>query len=77
MENHIDIKGLRVAVTGGTSGLGLALVQYAHAAEPLALWDVWTCIAASRLVPPAAEYVPVMGLRAGASVAEPRCASSM
>jgi NAD(P)-dependent dehydrogenase (short-subunit alcohol dehydrogenase family) len=27
MENHIDIKGLRVAVTGGTSGLGLALVR--------------------------------------------------
>jgi len=27
MENHIGIKGLRVAVTGGTSGLGLALVR--------------------------------------------------
>src|SRR5262245_6572377 len=27
MENHIDINGLRVAVTGGTSGLGLALVR--------------------------------------------------
>jgi NAD(P)-dependent dehydrogenase (short-subunit alcohol dehydrogenase family) len=27
MENHIDIKALRVAVTGGTSGLGLALVR--------------------------------------------------
>ena len=27
MENRIDIKGLRVAVTGGTSGLGLALVR--------------------------------------------------
>ena len=27
MENHTDIKGLRVAVTGGTSGLGLALVR--------------------------------------------------
>src|SRR5262245_44539365 len=27
MENHIDIRGLRVAVTGGTSGLGLALVR--------------------------------------------------
>lgn len=27
MQNHIDIKGLRVAVTGGTSGLGLALVR--------------------------------------------------
>jgi NAD(P)-dependent dehydrogenase (short-subunit alcohol dehydrogenase family) len=27
MENHIVLKGLRVAVTGGTSGLGLALVR--------------------------------------------------
>jgi NAD(P)-dependent dehydrogenase (short-subunit alcohol dehydrogenase family) len=27
METHIDIKGLRVTVTGGTSGLGLALVR--------------------------------------------------
>ena len=27
MKNHIDIRGLRVAVTGGTSGLGLALVR--------------------------------------------------
>ena len=27
MENHIGMKGLRVAVTGGTSGLGLALVR--------------------------------------------------
>src|SRR5215470_2196050 len=27
METNIDFKGLRVAVTGGTSGLGLALVR--------------------------------------------------
>jgi len=27
MRNAIDLKGLRVAVTGGTSGLGLALVK--------------------------------------------------
>jgi NAD(P)-dependent dehydrogenase (short-subunit alcohol dehydrogenase family) len=27
METRIDLEGLRVAVTGGTSGLGLALVQ--------------------------------------------------
>jgi NAD(P)-dependent dehydrogenase (short-subunit alcohol dehydrogenase family) len=27
METDIDLKGLRVAVTGGTSGLGLALVR--------------------------------------------------
>src|SRR5262245_62229808 len=27
MENHIVLEGLRVAVTGGTSGLGLALVR--------------------------------------------------
>jgi len=27
MEPNIDLKGLRVAVTGGTSGLGVALVR--------------------------------------------------
>ena len=27
METDIDLKGLRVAVAGGTSGLGLALVR--------------------------------------------------
>src|SRR5262245_28559009 len=27
METNVDLKGLRVAVTGGTSGLGLALVR--------------------------------------------------
>jgi len=27
METTVDLKGLRVAVTGGTSGLGLALVR--------------------------------------------------
>ena len=27
MPTNIDLKGLRVAVTGGTSGLGLALVR--------------------------------------------------
>jgi len=27
MENNVEIKGLRVAITGGTSGLGLALVR--------------------------------------------------
>src|SRR5262245_16340182 len=27
MKSHIDFTGLRVAVTGGTSGLGLALVR--------------------------------------------------
>jgi NAD(P)-dependent dehydrogenase (short-subunit alcohol dehydrogenase family) len=27
MPNHFDLRGLRVAVTGGTSGLGLALVR--------------------------------------------------
>ena len=27
MSSHTDLQGLRVAVTGGTSGLGLALVQ--------------------------------------------------
>ena len=27
MPNDIDLRGLRVAVTGGTSGLGLALVR--------------------------------------------------
>ena len=25
--NNIDLKGMRIAVTGGTSGLGLALVR--------------------------------------------------
>ena len=27
MPNDIDLRGLRIAVTGGTSGLGLALVK--------------------------------------------------
>ena len=27
MLNNIDLKGMRIAVTGGTSGLGLALVR--------------------------------------------------
>src|SRR5271166_4206389 len=27
MQSNIDLKGLRIAVTGGTSGLGLALVK--------------------------------------------------
>ena len=27
MLNNIDLKGMRVAITGGTSGLGLALVR--------------------------------------------------
>ena len=30
MSSHTDLQGLRVAVTGGTSGLGLALVQRAQ-----------------------------------------------
>jgi NAD(P)-dependent dehydrogenase (short-subunit alcohol dehydrogenase family) len=35
MPNANDLKGLRIAVTGGTSGLGLALVRRlsAHAAR--------------------------------------------
>ena len=35
MRKHTDFNGLRVAVTGGTSGLGLALVRqfYAHGAN--------------------------------------------
>ena len=32
MSSHTDLQGLRVAVTGGTSGLGLALVQRLKAA---------------------------------------------
>jgi S-adenosylmethionine:tRNA ribosyltransferase-isomerase len=63
---------LRVAFDGGPDAIwaGLARhgrpVQYAHLAQPLALWDVWTRIAALPVAfePPSAGFVLDWGLLA-------------
>ena len=49
--------GKREAVLGGIARHGQP-IQYAHAAEPLALWDVWTRIAANPVAfePPSAGF---------------------
>jgi S-adenosylmethionine:tRNA ribosyltransferase-isomerase len=49
--------GAREAVLGGIARHGRP-IQYAHVAEPLALWDVWTRIAANPVAfePPSAGF---------------------
>jgi S-adenosylmethionine:tRNA ribosyltransferase-isomerase len=49
--------GEREAVLGGIARHGQP-IQYAHAAEPLALWDIWTRIAANPVAfePPSAGF---------------------
>jgi S-adenosylmethionine:tRNA ribosyltransferase-isomerase len=60
--DHPRLLALRFSGDRGTVLAGLARhglpIQYAHAAEPLALWDVWTSIAANPVAfePPSAGF---------------------
>ncbi len=62
IHDHPRLVSLRFAGSRGAILAGLAAhgrpIQYAHVAEPLALWDVWTRIAAAPLAfePPSAGF---------------------